>query len=268
MIKLIVSDIDGTLVEDGGNALNPEYFETILKLKEQGIYFAAASGRHAASIEYLFAPIRERIFFIGDNGAYTGCYGRELFVHEYPRELAFSVINDMKAMGLDIMVDCAERVYTDSKNQEFINWLTDGYHFRMTRMEDVRDLKETVIKISACRMEDVTGAYPFFQEKYGDRLKVTLAGKQWIDTMDPAVNKGNAVRVIQESLDIAPEETLAFGDQLNDIEMLKQAYYSFAVANARPETKKAARFLADSNGGLGPLKIMKLFLNENQERGI
>ena len=53
---------------------------------------------------------------------------------------------------------------------------------------------------------------------------------------------------------------MAFGDQLNDIEMLKRAYYSFAVANARPEAKEASRFLADSNVNQGPLKIMKLFL--------
>ena len=51
-----------------------------------------------------------------------------------------------------------------------------------------------------------------------------------------------------------------FGDQMNDVEMLKQAYYSFAVANARLETKQAARFFADSNEKLGPLKIMRLFL--------
>ena len=80
MIRLIVSDIDGTLTEDGGSRLDPELYEVILKLKSQGIYFAAASGRHSASIEYIFDPIKDKIFYIGDNGAYLGCYGRELFL--------------------------------------------------------------------------------------------------------------------------------------------------------------------------------------------
>ena len=53
---------------------------------------------------------------------------------------------------------------------------------------------------------------------------------------------------------------MAFGDQLNDIEMLQQAYYSFAVANARDEVKKAARFQADSNVNQGVLKIMQNLL--------
>lgn len=48
--------------------------------------------------------------------------------------------------------------------------------------------------------------------------------------------------MIQDSLGIKPEETMAFGDQLNDIEMLQQAYYSFAVANARDEVKKQPGF--------------------------
>ena len=46
MIKLIVSDIDGTLLRDGGNELNPELFDVILKLRKQGMQFAAATGKH------------------------------------------------------------------------------------------------------------------------------------------------------------------------------------------------------------------------------
>ena len=54
MIKLIVSDIDGTLVPEGNTDLNPEYLEVIKKLTEKGIVFAAASGRHASSINAVF----------------------------------------------------------------------------------------------------------------------------------------------------------------------------------------------------------------------
>ena len=56
-----------------------------------------------------------------------------------------------------------------------------------------------------------------------------------MDCMAPGINKGQAVKLLQESLGISPKETMVFGDQMNDIEMLQQAYYSFAVGNARPE---------------------------------
>ena len=81
-----------------------------------------------------------------------------------------------------------------------------------------------------------------------------------MDCMAFGVNKGSAVRTIQECLDIRPEETMVFGDQLNDLEMLDQAYYSFAVANARKEVRDRARFQADTNVNDGVLKILKNLL--------
>lgn len=170
------------------------------------------------------------------------------------------VIADMKAAGLDVLVDCADCAYTDSRNPEFLQWMLNGYHFRLRKLEDLRTLAEPIVKIAGCRMEGLGSRADGFKEKYGTKLKVTLAGEQWLDTMDPGVSKGAAVKLLQESLMIRPEETMVFGDQLNDIEMLNQAYYSFAVANGRPETRAAARFLADSNVNQGPLKILKLLV--------
>ena len=89
---------------------------------------------------------------------------------------------------------------------------------------------------------------------------MTISGDMWLDCMATGVNKGAAVKLLQESLEIAPEETIAFGDQLNDIEMLGRAYYSFAIGNARPEVKEAARFEADTNVRDGVLKILKLLV--------
>ena len=73
MIKLIVSDIDGTLVPDGSHEMNPELLDVIMKIRENGVQFAAASGRQWASIESIFGPIKEKVFYLSDNGAYVGC---------------------------------------------------------------------------------------------------------------------------------------------------------------------------------------------------
>ena len=182
------------------------------------------------------------------------------YLTQYKQELAMDVIADMKAAGLDVLVDCADCAYTDSRNPEFLQWMLNGYHFRLKELEDLRTLAEPIVKIAGCRMEGLGSRADGFKEKYGTKLKVTLAGEQWLDTMDPGVSKGAAVKLLQESLMIRPEETMVFGDQLNDIEMLNQAYYSFSVANGRPETRAAARFLADSNVNQGPLKILKLLV--------
>ncbi len=258
MIKLIVSDIDGTLLPDGGHELNPELFDVILELRRQGMQFAAASGRQWASIEEVFRPIREKIFYLSDNGAYIGCHGRSLYVNTIDRELAFAMVRDIRAAGLDVMLSGPDVVYLDTDNDEFYRWMVDGYRFRVKRVPDILQVEDNFIKVSAYRKTDIEGATVELRKTYGSRLKIAISGDMWMDCMASGVNKGEAVRQLQESLSISPRETMVFGDQLNDIEMLGRAYYSFAVANARPEVKAAARFRADSNVDDGVLKILKL----------
>lgn len=260
MIKLVVSDIDGTLLPDGGHELNPELFDTIRKLRAAGMQFAAASGRQWASIEAVFEPIKEKIFYLSDNGAYLGCCGRNLFLNTVDRELAFDTVRDIRAAGLDALLSGPDVVYMDSDNEEFYRWLVDGYKFRVVRVEDLLKVEDDFIKISAYRKTDIEGATEKIREKFGDQLKITISGDMWMDCMALGVNKGQAVQVLQESLGILPEETMVFGDQLNDIEMLGRAYYSFAVGNARSEVKAAARFETDINVRDGVLKILKLLV--------
>lgn len=259
MIKLIASDIDGTLVPDGSHELNPELYDVILKLRAKGIQFAAASGRQWLSIESIFEPIKEKVFYLSDNGAYVGCHGRRLYVNPIERKTVMDMVQDIRNMdGLDVMICGPDVIYTETDNQEFLDWMVNGYKFHVKQVEDLTRVESEFIKISVYRKTDVEAHTRTLREKYADRLKMTIAGDMWMDCMRPGINKGQAVKLLQDSLGIKPEETMAFGDQLNDIEMLKQAYYSFAVGNAREEVKAAARFRTDTNVNDGVLKILKL----------
>lgn len=262
MIKLIVSDIDGTLVPDGGNKVNPELYDVILKLREKGIQFAAASGRQWASIESIFGPVKEKVFYLSDNGAYVGCHGRNLFLNTLDRHIVMDMIADVrKIKGLEIMVSGPDVVYLETKDQAFVDWMIHGYQFRVEQVEDLTQVDSQFIKISVYRKTDVENHTKELREKYGNRLKITIAGDMWMDCMRLGINKGQAVKLLQDSLEISVEETMAFGDQLNDIEMLKQAYYSFAVGNAREEVKAVSRFQTDTNVNDGVLKILKLLVS-------
>lgn len=261
MIKLIATDIDGTLLRDGEHHLNPEYFDMILKLRRKGIQFAAASGRQWASIEAVFEPIKEKVFYLSDNGAYVGCHGRNLFLNPIEREIALELIGRLRQIpGLEIIVGGPDVVYTETKNQDFLTLITDGYRFRIKQVEDLTEVSDYIIKVSAYRKSGVQADAEELAAEFGDRLKMVVAGEWWLDTMAPGVCKGQAIRTLQDNLDIKPEETMAFGDQMNDIEMLERAYYSFAVGNARQEVKRAARFQADTNERDGVLKVLKQLL--------
>ena len=246
---------------DGTHELNPELYEVITALKDRGVQFAAASGRQWVSIEELFRPVRERIFYLSDNGAYVGCHGRNLFLQTIDRELALELVAAIRQTPeLEVMISGPDVVYMDTKDQDFLDWMIHGYRFRVEQVPDITKVDDSFIKVSAYKKHGVEEATRQLRQQFGSRMKMTLSGDMWLDCMAVGVSKGSAIRILQESLQIRPEETMAFGDQFNDIEMLGQAYYSFAVANARPEVKAAARFQADSNRRDGVLKILKQLL--------
>lgn len=260
MVKLIASDIDGTLVPDGSDKINPEIFKVITELKKQGIYFVAASGRQWKSIERLFEPVKDDIFYIAENGAYVGARGRELFTVPMKSEDVKEIIRDVRTLPeCDMMLSGKDVIYIESKNQVFIDYLILGYHNEVKQVENLDDIDETIVKVSIYHQgyNAYEAAGGLIIPKWGEKLKVVTAGKEWLDIMEPQVNKGAALREIQESLSVTPEETMAFGDNLNDMELLARAKYSYAIGNAREEIKAAANYLADTNVNDGVLKVIR-----------
>lgn len=261
MIKLIVSDIDGTLLTEGTHELKPEFFEVLLKLRSKGIQFAAASGRHWISIDRLFQPVKEKIFYIADNGSYIGTYHRQLFTFAPPKDVLDQLIRDVRTMdGMDLVASCRDAVYMEHKGGECWDWLIHGYQYKLNYVEDLTAMEPEITKMAVYRSKDIEPSTKGLREKYGDKLKMSISGGPWLDIMEKTVNKGAAVKTLQESLDISPRETMVFGDQMNDVEMLKQAYYSFAVGGARREVKEAARFQTDLTEQDGVLKVLKTLL--------
>ena len=69
MVRLIATDIDGTLLEEAHMNLNPEYYDVIEKLVDQGLVFVAASGRNEASVRKILAPVQDKIWIVSQNGS-------------------------------------------------------------------------------------------------------------------------------------------------------------------------------------------------------
>ena len=95
-IKLIVTDIDGTLGPVSTDRINEEYYEVIAKLQDRGIIFGAASGRPCDALERLFAPVKDRMFFLSDNGARGVYQGRELYADAMTLADCFALVEDTR----------------------------------------------------------------------------------------------------------------------------------------------------------------------------
>ena len=86
MIKLIASDIDGTLIKDSTPDLYPEMVQAVRRLKEKGIVFCAASGRQYASLKNVFREVAEDIAYIAENGAHIRYLHKDISVTPMKRE--------------------------------------------------------------------------------------------------------------------------------------------------------------------------------------
>lgn len=87
MIKLIATDVDGTLVKDGTMTINPEYMTVIRKLTELGITFVVCSGRQYDSERKLFEPVKDLVYFVSDGGTVIRKNDKILKVHTLPDEV-------------------------------------------------------------------------------------------------------------------------------------------------------------------------------------
>ncbi len=261
MIRLVASDVDGTLLPDGTMEINPELFQVIRKLKENGIVFMAASGRSMASLQSLFEPVKDEIYFAAENGAYIMYRGQEIDSVELERSIAENfVIRVRDIPNTSIIASKKEKIYIEGMNEDLYRHMIYGYHNIVEGVDDVLSLSGDFLKISlykANRIQEI--AQPII-EQFQEIANPMIAGPSWLDLVGNGADKGHAIRKMHSLLGISRYETMAFGDNCNDLGMLAEAEESYAVENARSEVKVKAKNICGSNVNNGVLEVLKTLL--------
>lgn len=247
MIKLVASDLDGTLLLHGAQSLNPEIYNLILDLQEKGIHFVAASGRQIASLRNLFKPIADEIFYVAENGAVCGQGKEVIAAFAMDTDLAFHIIREIKEKpGCIAVVSGAETCYMQSGNDELIYHVRHVLNNQTVVVDDFSEIQEPILKITFFDCSGTYAAADYFKEKFQKEIKVVTSGNDWVDFIPFGTNKGSALRIILDKLGIRPEEMIAFGDQENDLEMLALAGRSYAMATAKPEIQETADAITET----------------------
>lgn len=261
MIKMVVSDIDGTLLTEGTDQMNPEYYDVIRELKKRGILFVAASGRQYASMKYVLAPVADDIIFVSENGTNITQNGEDLINAYMDQEIAREVIEFIRELpGCDIMLCTPRTQYLEGKNEKLLNWLINGYHSHVEVVENLLDYVGIANKLSIYREDGATAVGPDVLKKFSGRLNVAVSGSVWIDFMNLGIDKGSTIAQLQEKLGITPDETIVFGDNCNDLGMFRCATETYAVETAHPDLIAAAKHVIPSPDEDGVLQILKELL--------
>lgn len=253
-LRLVVSDMDGTLL-DGEGRLPEATWELLDTLQERGIVFAPASGRQYPSLARLFGERADSMAFIAENGTLVVRGGEA--VSSQPLQEGFSAgfieyVRTLVRGGEDLgLVRCGARTaYIDRVDDAFVAQVRHFYA-AVEIVPDVAEVADPALKFAVYDFNDAeTGSAPTLA-RWCAPHQVVVAGEHWIDVMGHEVNKAVALASLQQELGITADQTVVFGDYLNDLEMLAAAPYSFAMANAHPEAKRAARYIAPSNVDLG-----------------
>lgn len=260
MIKLIASDMDGTLLNDR-KELPPDFFEVLDSLEQRGIRFTVASGRSYDAVTHLFPEeYRPRMGFICDNGANVYYCGEQVSVTPLDRETFEQLIRACDRIGeLRVLVCAGKGTYHLTADPVFTEEIAKYYKNHIP-CDDLLSVDDVIYKVAVC---DVQGtekrAKPALDAIMGDKLNVQVSGPIWMDVMSAGVNKGSALERLAGHLKLDRGEVMAFGDYYNDAEMLRFAGWSFAMENGHPDVKRIARFLARSNNENGVVRAIRQY---------
>ncbi len=247
MIKYIASDLDGTLLQNDAQSLDPEIFDLILELKEKGILFIAASGRRYKNLRLLFEPVKDDIAYVAENGSL--CVYKDEIISRglIERELALRIIDAGRKYGTcHPLVSCESCCYTDSKSEYFINHMQNIIRCDLEPVPDVYDIHEPFIKLAMCDFKGTDQLLSYFRHLFSSEIEIVTSGNIWVDFIAPNADKGSTLARFLKHLGISPRDGIAFGDQYNDVEMLETAGTSYAMSNAAPGVAYYADYVTDS----------------------
>ncbi|MBR2942542.1 MAG: HAD family phosphatase [Clostridia bacterium] len=261
MIKLIACDMDGTLLTSD-KKLPKDLFSVLEQLRERGILFAVASGRQYGSLRRDFEALVPHILFICENGALIMDKDEQIFLDPIdPDDLPRIIAVSRTMQGVYPAICCAGvALMEETAPEHFLTAMQ--IHYKNTRIvPDLMTACEGVL--DACKVcfysDDAaeSASLPVLQNELGDTLSIIHSDYYWVDVMKPGVNKGAALDALYARLHITKDEAMAFGDYLNDYELLKNVTHSYAMANAHPQLKAIAAHIAPSNDEDGVMRVIK-----------
>ncbi|MDO5520784.1 MAG: HAD family hydrolase [bacterium] len=248
MRKIVFFDIDGTLIDamDGKFDMSDKVKEAIHRLQTEGNYVFIATGRPYA---YLSEAIKGFGFdgMIAANGAQIMLKGETIFTAEMDKEFIHRIVEGFEANGIQYVLECEDYSYVKPEYVEFYDffkeinisskWIKGSYN-----LDDLRVLKvETICadEEAANYCETLLKSHPEYD------CFSSVAGKVY-ELYQKKYTKASAILRVLKHLDLPLEASFAFGDGVNDTEMLQAVGCGVAMDNASDYVKSYADQVTDS----------------------
>ncbi len=234
-IRMIFCDVDGTLLPQGANRIAEEVFLTIKKAVSSNLYVCIASGRSYPDLKELFAPVKNDVTFICNDGASVVKCDNVLYSSPLDKSMikcmSKTYENDYKAMV----------IYT----KDYTYYLSDTENYlpgQKIVSGEIPTIPGNIFKIAFLGLSEKAKIKLDNLGVKSGILNKVYNDTDWTEYIKANTNKGVAAEYLQKHLNCSVSQTAAFGDNLNDLEMLRRARVSFAVENSKTEVLQMCKY--------------------------
>ena len=261
-IRLVVSDVDGTLVRSD-KSLSEASVRAVGALQEAGIAFAITSGRPPRGMAMLVDPLTLTTPIGGFNGGLmVDPEMAPIEQRQLPADLVADVFDVLATSGLDVWSYRGNDWFVPDPDGPHVAKEAATVQFAPTVRTDLRELTEGVVKVVGVSddAERITRATQAMREAFGHRVSATPSQPYYLDVTHPDANKGCVVRFLAECLGTDHAEIAAIGDAANDVLMFAHAGLSIAMGNADVGVQRAAKCVTRTNDDDGFAHAVEHFI--------
>jgi Cof subfamily protein (haloacid dehalogenase superfamily) len=238
--KLLFLDIDGTILKED-HTYTELTKRAILQAKKNGIEVFLSTGRPIHEIDFLANELNIRSF-IGYNGAVSEYQNQRILVETIPIKTIKEILEIAQHYQHDVILFTRHNNYFTTLNNPSVNSFIETIKLK-NNLNLIPDILNDILSITVVNVNE---NHLYVYEKLSDIhvTQVNIKGfYHCYDITKKNVNKGNAIKKTLEFLNVSKAEAIAFGDGLNDIEMLEEVGESFAMENGNPEIFKHSKYI-------------------------
>ncbi|WP_432662221.1 Cof-type HAD-IIB family hydrolase [Wukongibacter baidiensis] len=262
--KAVISDLDGTLLNS--NHKVSDYSKKVIKeIVNKGVKFFIATGRHHMDAEHIRRNLELDTILITSNGSRVHDVGRkELFAQDIDAKTVRDILNIEVDKEIYANIYQGDRWFVEIENEKFKEFHKEsGFTYEVMDFKALEEYSSSKVFFICKDHEKLVMLKEKIEDMIPEKINITFSTPHCLEIMASGISKGAALESVLQQYDIGLDEVIAFGDGLNDFEMLQLVGKGIIMGNAHDELKKALpqNEVIQSNDEDGVVKYLeKLFL--------
>ncbi|WP_442049586.1 HAD family hydrolase [Paenibacillus sp. 2TAB19] len=252
MIKLIVSDLDGTLL-DHARQMNNRDREAVRTAVDEGFQLCIASGRMYSEIKIVMNDFNHRYHAVGQNGATVHSHDAELMASSvFEPEVSSRLLQATSGYKQFVnFVSCSDDSYYMKKRTDAVLPYEARIFTAGTEHGDLEaDLKEDKLRCSKIayfgEIDELYRLKAELNDQFAGKIETFISDKDCLDVMPLNVSKGIGLSVLISKLGLQPNEVACIGDSFNDLSMFALTEHSYAMSGSHVDIRNQASHIVDS----------------------